>query len=141
MVALCAVSACKKDAPIAGPDPVVETEVFTGVIHPAGASMHPFTVSYGFATTNASAIVTKLTTVKDGIPAPVTLGMGFGNLSTQGNCLRVAHLSNGAAPFNQEMFVPNDTFAPGTYCFEVYDNPTTPTVTEPLNYSITVKHF
>ena len=98
------------------------------------------TVNYTFSTTNASATVTSLTTVADGTSKPVTIGIGFGTLSL-GVCTRSTALSNAAAPFNTELFVPEGTFGPGTYCFQVFDNSGASTVTEPLNYSITVKHF
>jgi hypothetical protein len=141
MVALCAAAACNKETPTEPtPEAVIITDVFTGVIAPLGTNTHSVTVVYTYAATNASAIVTSLTSVADGTSKPVTIGLGFGTVNL-GACTRVASVTNPVAPFNQELFVPEGTFGPGLYCFQVFDNPAAPTVTEPLNYSITVRHY
>jgi hypothetical protein len=141
IVALGTLSACKKETPVEPtPQAVLVTEVLTGVITPLGTVTHQMTVNYTHTATNASAIVTAMTTVANGTSQPVTIGMGFGTLAA-GVCTRVAALTNAVSPFNTKLFVPPGTFNAGTFCFQVFDNPDAPTVIEPLNYSITLEHF
>jgi hypothetical protein len=131
------VAACKKKTPVA-PDPVLSTDVFTGTISPLGVSFHTFTVNYTYAFSGASVTVTNLTTVANSTPQSITIGVAFGAINF-GVCNQV--ITNSAVALNTEITTSSDTFGAGTYCVQVFDNTAAPTVTEPLNYSITVKHY
>jgi hypothetical protein len=78
--------------------------------------------------------------VANATPQPITIGVGFGEISV-GVCTRLGSLSNPAAPLNTELPTTGGVFSPGTFCVQVFDNPVSPTVTEPLNYTITVRHY
>lgn len=121
------------------PDPVLSTETFTGTITSLGTAAHAFVVNYGFSYTPATFNVTSLVTVATGASQNITIGVGFGQPSV-GVCTKSAALTNPAAPVNTELGTP-EVFGPGNYCIQLFDNPDGPTVTEPLNYSITVKHY
>lgn len=122
------------------PAAVLATEVFTGVIVPLGTASHSFTVTYATAYSDASLTVTSLATVADGTAAPVTIGVAFGTTSL-GVCTRSTTYVNPAGPYNVELPTTGAPFIAGTFCVQLFDNPAAPTVTEPLNYSITVKHY
>jgi hypothetical protein len=131
---------CSNNSSAAAPSPVLATEDFTGVISPLGTDSHTFTVNYTSAASNASITVTTLTTVANNTAAAITVGVGFGTVNV-GLCTRDPGHSNPAAPINTELPTTDAPFGPGLYCVQVFDNPNAPTVTEPLNYKITVKHF
>ncbi len=115
-------------------------DVFTGIIRPLGTDSHQFTVNYTAAQSDASVKVTSLTSVATGAPANITIGVGFGNTNV-GVCTISSTVTNVAAPLNTELPTTGEPFVAGPYCVEIFDNPAAPTVTEPLNYSLTVSHF
>lgn len=121
------------------PTPVLATDSFAGTIKPLGADSHPFTVVYSAGTSDASINITSLTTVANATPEAITIGVGFGTLSL-GVCT-LSSIQNPAAPVNTELPTSTGPFIAGQYCVEVFDNPAAPTVPEPLNYTLTVKHF
>jgi hypothetical protein len=116
----------------------VVADTFTGTINPQGTDSHNFTVNYAAATTNASITVVSLVTVANQTPQAITIGVAFGTLNL-GVCN--AAISNPAAPIGTELPTTNAPFQNGTYCVMVFDNTAAPTVTEPLTYNITVKHY
>ena len=122
------------------PAPTLSTEVFTGTVSPAGTASHIFTVNYTDGSSDAAVTVTSLTSVATGAAQSMTIGIGFGSVSV-GACSRSASLSNAAAPLNTELPTTNTPFVAGQYCVQIYDNPDSPTVQEPLTYSITVRHY
>lgn len=139
VLAVGALSACRgKSATL--PTPVLSTDTFTGTITPLGTAFHSFTVNYDGSYTDASITVNSLTSVATGTAQSITIGVGFGSLSL-GVCTRASTLTNPAAPVGTELPTSGGTFGPGTYCVQVFDNTGAPTVTEPLNYSIAVKHY
>jgi len=122
------------------PAAVLATETFTGTISPLGTAFNSFTVNYAGSNSDASITVTSLTTVASGTPQAITIGIGFGTVNL-GVCTRSASYTNPAAPLNTELTTTGMPFSAGSFCVQVFDNTSAPTVTEPLNYSITVKHY
>ena len=120
--------------------PVLTTDVFTGTIVPLGASHHPFTVNYAVSNTDASLTLTSLTTVANGSVPAITVGLAFGNLNG-GVCTRAPSYTRTAVSVNQELPTVDLPFSAGLFCVQIFDNPDRPTVTEPLNYSLTVRHY
>jgi hypothetical protein len=126
----------------AAPAPAAIAETFTGTLQPLGADFKTFTI-VAQGTSDLSVIVSSLTTVA--VPTPVTgitIGVGFGTLSG-GIC--ALQVQNSAATLGQELFAPSGA-STGTYCVQVFDCPTgatgcTPKLTEPVTYSMTVKHY
>jgi hypothetical protein len=139
IVGVWSTAGCSENAPTA-PSPVLVTDTFTGVISPLGSASHVFTINYTEGLTEASFAVTSLITVADATPQTVTIGVGFGSVSL-GVCTRSPSYSNPAVPLNTELSTAGGTFGPGQACVEVYDNPDGPTVTEPLTYTVAVKHY
>jgi hypothetical protein len=139
VLAIGSLSACRgKTATL--PTPVLTTDTFTGTIAPLGTVFHSFTVNYDGAYTDASITVNSLKSVATGADKSITIGVGFGSLSL-GVCTRASTLTNPAAPIGTELPTSGSQFGPGTYCVQVFDNTGAPTVTEPLSYSIAVKHY
>jgi hypothetical protein len=136
-----AASGCTTDS--TGPSPVPQSETFTGTLQPQGFDFKSFTVTFPAAATNLSVIVTSLTTVATSTPVTgVTIGVGFGVMS-QGACS--VQIFNPVAPLGTEQSVPGGVEA-GTYCIRISDCPPltgscTSVLTEPVTYSMTVKHF
>jgi hypothetical protein len=133
-----AANACSKDP--TGPTPVLTTETFTGTITPLGSTFHTFNVNYDGGYSDASVTVTSLVSVADGSAKSITIGIGFGQVSV-GVCNRAAQYTNVSAPVNVELPTSGGAFGPSTYCVSVFDNTTAPTVTEPLDYTLSVKHY
>jgi hypothetical protein len=124
------------------PTPVAKTDVFTGTLQPLGADFKTFTISYTQGSTDLSITVNSLTTVAASTPVGVTIGVGVGTVSGATCALQV---QNPAAVIGQELFAPNGANA-GTYCVQIFDCPTgtsgcSSTLTEPVTYSMTVKHY
>jgi hypothetical protein len=120
--------------------PVLTTEIFTGTIAPLGTSHHPFAVNYAVSNTDASLTLTSLTTVATGSVPAITVGLAFGNLSG-GVCTRAPSYTRTAVSVNQELPTVDLPFSAGFFCVQIFDNLDKPTVTEPLNYSLTVRHY
>jgi hypothetical protein len=131
---------CGSSTTATTPSAVLTTDTFTGTISPLGTDSHTFTVNYGSAYSDASITVTSLATVANGTARAITVGVGFGT-SNLGVCTRSASYSNAAAPLNTELPTSGAPFIAGLYCVQVFDNTDNPTVTEPLTYAITVKHY
>ena len=127
-------------APASTPAPVLTTETFTGTIAPLGTDSHTFTVNYAASNSDASVTITSLSTISTGAAQTISIGVGFGSTNL-GVCSRASNYSNPAAPLNTELQTSGAPFIAGSYCVQLFDNTSSPTVTEPLNYSITVKHY
>jgi hypothetical protein len=125
------------------PDPVQQTETFTGTLQPLGVDFKTFSIAYAAGTSDLSVTVNSLTTVANATPVTgITIGIGIGTV-TGSSC--TAQIQASAAPLTQELFAPNGASA-GAYCVLIYDCPTgatgcTPTLPEAVNYSMTVKHY
>lgn len=125
------------------PTPPIVTENFTGTLQPLGVDFKTFTITYTQGVTDVSVTVNSLTTVDD--PAPVTgitIGVGIGTVSGSVCALQV---QTPVAALGQELFAPNGASS-GLYCVEIYDCPAgatgcTSTLTKPVTYSMTVKHY
>ena len=147
VIAPCAIllmicTACGSSTPVA-PTPVLQTETFTGTLQPLGVDFKTFTIWYMQNVTDLSVTVNSLTTVAAATPVTgITIGVGFGVVSG-GSC--TLGVQTPAAPLGQELFVQNGASA-GAYCVEIFDCPTgttgcTSTLTEPVTYSMMVKHY
>jgi hypothetical protein len=146
MVALCATFATFApgcgDSPT-DPDPVQQTESFTGTLQPLGSDFKTFSIAYAVGVTDLSVTVNSLTSVASATPVTgITIGIGIGTVSGS-SC--AAQIQATAAPLNQELFAPNGASA-GSYCVVLSDCPTgttgcTPTLPEAVNYTMTVKHY
>jgi hypothetical protein len=126
----------------AAPTPAALVETFTGTLQPVGADFKTFTI-VAQGTSDLSVIVNSLTTVAAATPVTgITIGVGFGVVSG-GIC--ALQVQNSTAVLGQELFAPSGA-STGTYCVQVFDCPSgatgcTPKLTEPVTYSMTVKHF
>ena len=144
-IALCAtvLSAAAGCGGSTAPTPVAKTEVFTGTLQPLGADFKTFSIAYTQSSTDLSITVNSLTTVASSAPVTgITIGVGIGTVSGSTCAIQV---QNPAAVLGQELFAPNGASA-GNYCVQISDCPTgttgcTSTLTEPVNYSMTVKHY
>jgi hypothetical protein len=138
-----AASGCNYNNNSSAPSPVQHNETFTGTLQPLGSDFKSFTVVFSAAPTNLSAIVNSLTAVSSSTPVTgVTIGLGFGGISS-GAC--AVQILNPVTPLGQEQVVTGGVDA-GTYCVRISDCPTgstgcTSVLTEPVTYSLTVKHF
>jgi len=129
------VTSCGKNP--TAPSPVLATETFTGTVQVGATHSNKFTVNYAETASDASLTLNTLTVAATGASSTLTIGVGFGSLAFDGSCLRSAGFTAPTAILGHEM-VATGAFGPGTYCVQVYD---AGTLTEPLSYSLTVKHY
>jgi peptidoglycan hydrolase-like protein with peptidoglycan-binding domain len=120
-----------------GPTPELTAENFTGTLAVAGTDSRNFTVVLAGATSDASVTVTSLTTVSTQTAVLTTIGIGFGIIASDGTCSRNTTYSNSAATLNQE-YVAQSAFSAGTFCVQIFD---AGTLTEPVTYALTVRHY
>jgi hypothetical protein len=127
----------------AAPTPTLQTENFSGTLQPLGLDFKTFSIGYTQGATDLSITVNGLTTVANATPVTgITIGIGLGAVSGP-SC--VLQIQAPAATLGQELFAPNGASA-GSYCMQIFDCPTgatgcTPTLTEAVNYTMTVKHY
>ena len=125
------------------PTPVAKIENFTGTLQPLGIDFKTFIIAYAQGTTDLSVTVNSLSTVAGSTPVTgITIGVGIGTVSGATCSLQ---LQTPVATLGQELFAPNGASA-GTYCVQIYDCPTgatgcTSMLTEPVTYTMTVKHY
>jgi len=125
------------------PDPVVQTETFTGTLQPLGADYKTFSIAYALGSSDLSVTVNSLATVANASPVTgITIGVGLGAVSGSTCSIQV---QAPAANLTQELFAPNGAGA-GAYCVQIFDCPTgytgcSSTLTEPVTYTMTVKHY
>lgn len=130
------------DGPTA-PTPVLQTENFTGTLQPLGVDFKTFNVAYTDGPTELSVSINSLATVTGSTPVTgITIGVGVGTVVGTACSLQV---QTPVATLGQELFAPNGASA-GTYCVQIYDCPTgatgcVSTLTEPVTYTMTVKHY
>jgi hypothetical protein len=139
VVSLVSLVGCGSKSPVT-PTPVLATDTFTGTIAPLGIQAFPFTVNFSAYGTDASITVTSLTSVATGAAKTITLGVAFGQVSGS-TCAASTTYTNVATPLNTELPTSGGIFGPGTYCIQVFDNKAAPTVTEPMNFTVIVKHY
>ncbi len=132
---------CGKSA--TAPSPTLQTETFTGTLQPLGSDFKTVTVSFTQSITDLSVSVDSLKKVSDASAVTgITIGVGFGTVSGSTCSLQV---QTPTANLGQELSAPNGAGA-GTYCVEIFDCPTgstgcSSTLTEPVTYSMTVRHY
>ncbi len=125
------------------PDPVIQSETFTGTLQPLGSDYKTFNITYTQGTTDLSVSVDTLKKVSDGSAVTgITIGVGFGAVSGSTCAMQV---QTPTAALAQELFAPNGASA-GSYCVQIFDCPTgttgcSSTLTEAVTYSMTVKHY
>lgn len=119
------------------PSPVLATETFSGTVQVGGSDSKRFTVSYAQAASDASVTLNTLTLTASGAATTTTVGVGFGTPAFDGSCVRSTTYTATAAVIGQEMLA-SGAFGPSTYCVQVFD---AGTLTESVNYSLTVKHY
>ncbi len=147
LIAPCAIIAtlvagCGDKSPTA-PDPILQTEVFTGVLQPSGLEFKTFAVGYLHSATSLSVTVNSLATVTNATPVTgITIGIGFGAVSGTTCSLQI---QSPTAALGQELFAPNGASA-GSYCVQIFDCPSgatgcTSMLTEAVTYNLTVKHY
>lgn len=143
-IALCATgllftAACGSPS---APTPVAKTEVFTGTLQPLGTDFKTFSIA-AQGPTDLSITINTLATVANSTPVTgITVGVGVGTVS---GATCVMQVQNPAAGLGQELFAPSGATA-GSYCVQIFDCPPgstgcSPTLTEAVSYSMTVKHF
>ncbi len=138
---LVVVAGCGKSA--TAPSPTLQTETFTGTLQPLGSDFKTVTVSFTQGVTDLSVSIDSLKKVSDASAVTgITIGVGFGTVSGSTCSLQV---QTSTANLGQELFAPNGAGA-GTYCVQIFDCPTgstgcSSTLTESVNYSMTVKHY
>lgn len=135
LLALTTLAGCGK-SPV-GPTPELTTETYTGTVKTGGSDFKTFVVNYALTSSDASVTVTAITSVATSTAIDTTIGVGFGNIAFDGSCTRAAAYTATAAKVSQEL-IASGAFGAGTYCVQVYD---AGTLTEAINYAITVKHY
>src|SRR3982751_664886 len=64
------------------PDPVIQTESFSGTLQPLGSDFKTFSIAYTQGTTDLSVSIDSLKKVSDGSSVTgITIGIGFGSVS------------------------------------------------------------
>jgi hypothetical protein len=120
------------------PTAVLSTEDKTGVLAVGGTDTKTFTVNYTYDYSPASATLKSLTSVATNAAVSTTIGIAFGSLNTfDGTCTRSSQATQNAAVIGTENTT-GSIFQNSTYCMQVFDNGT---LTEPLNYTVTIKHY
>jgi hypothetical protein len=119
------------------PTPTLQTDTFTGTLEKLGTVSRNFDVQYALTVSDASLTVTSMTTVADGTPVTTTIGIGFGSIAFDGSCSRSTTYSANTANIGQEL-IASGVFSNATYCFQIYD---LGTLTEPINWTVVVKHY
>ena len=107
-----------------------------------GDRLQNFNITYTQGTSDLSITINSLTTSAGSPVTGITIGVGFGTLSGSACVLQI---TAPAATLGQELFAPNGASA-GSYCAQIFDCPSgatgcTPTLPEPVTYSMTVKHY
>lgn len=127
---------CKNNTTI--PTATLSTETKTGTVAVGGTDTQKFTVNYTYDYTQASVQLTKLTSVATGANVTTPIGVVFGSINTfDGTCVRSTYSANAVIPDSEH--VTDAVFiGPNNYCIQVYDNAT---LTEAVNYTITVRHY
>jgi hypothetical protein len=119
------------------PTPQLTTDTFQGVVGVLGTSSQQFTVNYSYAASDGSISVTAMNAVSNNAAFGGTIGIGFGSIAFDGSCTLAPTYTNNAAALNQVMTA-SGVFINGIYCFSVFDKGT---LTEPINYTVVVKHY
>jgi hypothetical protein len=128
---------------VTAPSPTLQTETFTGTLQPLGTDFKTFSVAYTQSSTDLSVKIDSLQTVAASTPVTgITMGIGFGAVSGGSCSLQV---QTPTAALATELFAPNGASA-GTYCVQIFDCPAgttgcTSMLSEPVTYSMTVKHY
>ena len=133
---IAAMSACKNPDTI--PTANQLSEDFSGVVAKGGTSDRKFTVQYAYAATTGTIKLTSLTSATSGA-VNGSVGVAFGQLVSDGSCVRFPSATQNAAVLNTEYKAP-DGFFPlaGDYCFAVFDSGT---LTESVNYVVRIIHY
>jgi hypothetical protein len=118
--------------------PVLATETLTGTLAPLATSSKNFNVNFAYYASDASVTVTAMTTVASSTPVDTTIGVAFGSIQFDGSCGRSTAYTAAAAHIGQELVASGVFIGPNTYCVQIFDSGT---LAEPINYTLTVKHY
>ncbi len=131
-------TACSKAAATV-PTAVLVNEDRSGTVQMGGQDIKTFTVNYTYDYSPASVTVKSLTSAATGAALSITIGVAFGSLDTfDGSCTRRAPTRRSPLRSSAWKTAPPPTFSAGPYCIAVFD---AGTLTEPVNYTVTVKHY
>jgi hypothetical protein len=137
-VTLLGLSASCKNNTATVPTAVLVTEDKSGTLAVGGTDTKTFTVNYSYDFSPASATLKSLTSVASGAAVSTTIGIAFGSLNSfDGSCTRSSQATQTAAVIGTENTT-GSIFQNNVYCMQVFDNGT---LTEPLNYTVTIKHY
>lgn len=122
------------------PSPVLSSEDSSGTIPVGGESIQLFTINYQYGATDAEITVKTLTSVATGSALNVKIGVAFGTYTSFNNtCTRAAAATRSDATIGTPYPTNGGLFpSAGQYCAVVYDPGT---LTEPANYTMTVRHY
>jgi hypothetical protein len=126
---------CNKNPTV--PTAVLVSEDKSGTLQVGGTDIKLFTVNYVYSNTDVALTLKTLTSVASGAALSLSVGVALGNYSTfDGSCTRAitanATVGDGGHSTNQGLF------SAGQFCVSVFD---TGTLTEPVNYTVTVQHY
>lgn len=121
------------------PTPDLLTDTFTGVLNVLGTDTKAFTVKYMLAESDASVTVTSLKLASTSTDITTTIGVGFGTFTNfDGSCARAPNFTAVAANLNQELIARSQFIGERIFCVQIFDSGT---LTEPINYTMVVKHY
>ena len=122
------------------PSPILASDDFSGTLAVGGESVQLFNVNYGYGSTDAGVTVKTLTSVATGAAINVPIGVAFGTYTSfNGSCTRAASATKPNAAVGTESATSGGLFpGQGQYCVVIFDPST---LTEPVNYTMTVRHY
>ena len=121
------------------PSAVLSSDDFSDTLAVGGESVKTFNVDYLYGATDAGVTVKTLTSVATGAAINVPIGVAFGTFTSFNNgCTRAASATKNDAMIGQEAATNSGTFTQGQYCVVIFDPGT---LTEAVNYTMTVRHY
>ena len=131
-------ASCSKNSPTT-PTATLVTEDKSGTLVVGGTDTKTFTVNYTYDYTPASVTLKSMTSVATGAaPSNTSIGLSFGSLNTfDGSCTRSSQATQNAAVVGVENAT-GSIFSVGPFCMQAFD---AGTLTEPINYTVTIKHY
>jgi len=128
---------CKNNTTI--PTATLATETKSGTVAVLGTDTQKFTVNYTYDYTNASVQLKTLTSVATGANVTTPIGLAFGSVNSfDGTCVKSTYATPNAVIPDSPHITDAVFLGPSTYCIQVYDGGT---LTEAVNYTITIQHY
>jgi hypothetical protein len=130
-------ASCSKNSPTT-PTATLVTEDKSGTLVIGGTDTKTFTVNYTYDYTPASVTLKSVTSTATGAPLSITLGLSFGSVNSfDQSCTRSSQATQNAAAIGVENAT-GSIFSVGPFCMQAFD---AGTLTEPVNYTVTIKHY